>query len=196
MSQIKVAFIGQGGAGKTSLLMRIINNSFDSSINSTIGVNNFVLDVNFDDKVFHLILYDTAGQEIYGEVADFYLKNVDIIVVCFDPVLVQAEKSLLFWKEIANKFLPKNRQILVSTKADLWSEKNPLPSLVQKEDALPNKYGTFSYIRTSSVSGLNIGDLKNEICSVFVQNQINKSETNPNIVNLENAENNEKKCSC
>lgn len=168
--QIKVAFIGQASAGKSALITRMNKNTFESERVSTIGAHEDVkMNYNFEDREFTLKLLDTAGQEMYAEVAGFYIKTSDVAIVCFDPLLPKAEEQLKFWKDFINNFLPSNKQILVSTKSDLWSNSDPLPELVRNPETLPDKYNTSLYFETSSLNGNNVKDLMDAICRTFIE---------------------------
>lgn len=190
--KIKVAFIGQASAGKTALITRMAKNYFDEERNSTIGVQESKLQVNFEDQDFILDLLDTAGQERYAEITDFYIKSCDIAIVCFDPLLDKAEDQLKFWKNFIDRYLPKNKQILVSTKSDLWSNSSPLPELVKNPNSLPGKYNTSFYIETSSLNGKNINDLINEICHTYLESK----QSGDSVETLQPAENTDKSCRC
>lgn len=192
----KVTFIGQGGAGKSALIARMVDNTFDSTRRPTIGVQDFDLNVECNDQTISLLLCDTAGQEKWGKIAEFYIRDSDIIVVCFDPKLADAENQLKFWKDIADKHHSKEKQILVSTKSDLWYQNKPLPKLVENPDELPKRFGVFTYFETSSKSGSNVNDLKNGICQLFLNNQRSEKYVDNQTVDINNGANTEKKCSC
>lgn len=62
VTTLKLLVIGDSGVGKSSLLMRFIENSFDEDQGPTIGVDfkSTVIDVQ-GNKV-KLTIWDTAGQ--------------------------------------------------------------------------------------------------------------------------------------
>mmetsp|Transcript_530 Transcript_530/g.1698 ORF Transcript_530/g.1698 Transcript_530/m.1698 type:complete len:249 (-) Transcript_530:16-762(-) len=59
----KVLLIGDSGVGKSSLLKRFTEDTFDDALESTVGVDFKVKMVETDGKKVKLTLWDTAGQE-------------------------------------------------------------------------------------------------------------------------------------
>lgn len=191
---IKIALIGQSGAGKTSLINKIVKDSFGPG-SSTVGVGKAEKDIEYDNLSIHLIIYDTAGQEEYGPTADFYLRGVDLILICFDPKLDDAENKLKFWKEHADNRSTSKSQILVSTKSDLWSKEIPPPALVSNPESLHKKYQTRAYFQTSSLNGSGITELLQGLCQIFFENKRATSDDDDAPVDI-NKPIPKDKCSC
>jgi Ras-related protein Rab-6A len=61
----KVVFIGNPTAGKTSLLNRICHDKFIQNYDSTIGVDFFTKTIFYNESIFKIQLWDSAGQEKY-----------------------------------------------------------------------------------------------------------------------------------
>lgn len=57
----KIVFLGDQGVGKTSLILRFTQNSFDVKYMATIGIDFLTKTVYVDDKMVRLQLWDTAG---------------------------------------------------------------------------------------------------------------------------------------
>lgn len=62
LSKYKVVFIGDSGAGKTSLIKNFIYGTFDSSHNATIGIDFMAKTMYLDDRTVRLQIWDSAGQ--------------------------------------------------------------------------------------------------------------------------------------
>lgn len=59
-----IVILGDSAVGKSSLLHRFTEGTFDESRQSPLGIDFKVLNMNFDpDVVIKLLLWDTAGQE-------------------------------------------------------------------------------------------------------------------------------------
>ena len=62
----KIIFLGESGTGaKTSLISRIISNTFSFNISSTTGANYAMLSVQTKIGIIKLEIWDTPGQEKY-----------------------------------------------------------------------------------------------------------------------------------
>jgi small GTP-binding protein len=66
MHAIKCVVVGDGGVGKTSLLMSYTSNSFPVDYVPTI-FDNYNAPIMIEEKVYNLGLWDTAGQEEYDK---------------------------------------------------------------------------------------------------------------------------------
>ena len=73
-------FIGDSGVGKTSLIMRGTNGVFDSESNSTIGFSF----QRMKRQGLNLMIWDTAGQEMYRSMIKMYYRGVHAAVIVYD----------------------------------------------------------------------------------------------------------------
>lgn len=60
----QVVTLGEGGVGKTSLIMRYVYNVFSGTQQTTIGSSFVERDVVVEDTTYKLRLWDTAGQAL------------------------------------------------------------------------------------------------------------------------------------
>ena len=87
MKEFKVIFLGESGIGtKTSLIERIVENTFCENIYSTIGINSRHIKIKTNFGEIELILIDTAGQERFRSIIENYIKHKDIhcIILGYD----------------------------------------------------------------------------------------------------------------
>lgn len=126
MDKVKVAFIGDSGVGKTSLLKRRIDNSFeDEDTNPTIGASCLQITENVSGQNVDLVLWDTAGQEKYKALSPLYIKNSFAIVFVYAINDENSFKSIKKWYNIAMDSLDSIDPyfILVANKNDLEDKK-------------------------------------------------------------------------
>ena len=57
----KIVVLGDMNVGKSSLIKRLVNNTFNYEYKATIGVDFEVVKYNILQKVFNLQIWDTAG---------------------------------------------------------------------------------------------------------------------------------------
>lgn len=64
----KLVVVGDSGVGKTNLLGRFINDSFDFASKSTIGLDLTMKNMVIKEKRVRVQIWDTAGQERYRSI--------------------------------------------------------------------------------------------------------------------------------
>ncbi len=122
----KVILLGKTSVGKTSLLKRFINGTFNQNILSTIGYGFESKKIYYKNlkKYVTLNIWDTAGQERYSSIIELYYKNTDCILFIYD---LTDKSSLIninnYYESIKNK-LDVNKVLLciVGTKKDLYDQ--------------------------------------------------------------------------
>ena len=79
----KVLFIGDAGVGKSSILLRFTDDTFDQHLQSTIGVDFKVKMLRLRGKKIKLTIWDTAGQERFRTLTSSYYRGAQgIILTC------------------------------------------------------------------------------------------------------------------
>ena len=116
----KFLLVGDGGVGKTSLVHSLRDQTFDTSVESTVGVEFSILPVTIDDTNINLHIWDTAGQEVYRALSRSYYRDAIGVLLLFAFNDHQSFDSLEEWmSNIKSLCHPKARVILVGNKTDL-----------------------------------------------------------------------------
>ncbi len=117
----KIVFIGNPTAGKTSLLNRICNDKFQPNYDSTIGVDFFTKTVFFNETIFKLQLWDSAGQEKYRALIPSYIRGASIIFLIYDLNHHESFEAINNWLGFVNQYTNKEqvKLVLVGNKKDL-----------------------------------------------------------------------------
>jgi len=95
----KVVVLGESGVGKTSLLVRYVQNSFTIATKSTIGSDFLSKDVTVDGKPATLQIWDTAGQERYQGLGTSFYRGADGVIFVFDVTRKNTFEELAQWKK-------------------------------------------------------------------------------------------------
>ena len=82
--QLKLLLIGDSAVGKTSLLLRYMNDSFSTTFVTTIGIDFKVKTMSLDAQPVRLQIWDTAGQERFRTITTSYFRGAQGILLCFD----------------------------------------------------------------------------------------------------------------
>jgi len=117
----KIVFIGNPSTGKTSLLNRIVNDKFLPDYDSTIGVDFFTKTIYYNESIFKIQLWDSAGQEKYRSLIPSYIRGASIIFLIFDLSWRESFDAIKNWLGFVNQYANKDqiKLILVGNKTDL-----------------------------------------------------------------------------
>ena len=123
--KISVITLGDTGVGKTSIIKRIHDDSFQELMFSTYGMSDFFIERNYTKKNIKIALCfkDTAGQELYKELPLQYIRNSHIVLLVFSTIETLntiRERWYNFYKENAN--LEISKFILVGNKSDIFGD--------------------------------------------------------------------------
>ncbi|CAZ82537.1 unnamed protein product [Tuber melanosporum] len=83
---IKLLLIGPSSSGKTALLLRYVEDIFDTdNATATIGVDFKVKKLSVKGKLHRVFLFDTAGQERFRTLTSSYYRNAQGEVEKYAP---------------------------------------------------------------------------------------------------------------
>jgi len=119
----KVLMIGDAGVGKSSMLLRFTDDSFDDHIQSTIGVDFKVKHLDVAGKRIKLTIWDTAGQERFRTLTSSYYRGAQGVVLVYDVTRRDSFENLEQWLKEVKMYSPNNGEgvvkLLVGNKVDL-----------------------------------------------------------------------------
>lgn len=155
----KVVLLGAPAVGKTSLVIRFVQDRFKDEYITTLGADFLIKEVVFEElniKV-KLLIWDIGGQARWKDIRPTYLVGADGAIIIFDLTRKRTFTEVPDWLEDLNKFSQfeeKVPYVLVGNKHDL--EEFELRE-VSKEDI--NKYieeNKVQFFNTSAKSGENV----------------------------------------
>ncbi|XP_053518853.1 rho-related GTP-binding protein RhoD isoform X2 [Artibeus jamaicensis] len=80
---VKVVLVGDGGCGKTSLLMVFAEGAFPESYTPTV-FERLTVNLQMKGKPVHLQIWDTAGQVDYDRLRPLFYPDASVLLLCFD----------------------------------------------------------------------------------------------------------------
>ncbi|GKT36286.1 Small GTPase like protein [Aduncisulcus paluster] len=120
MTKYKLVFLGQGSAGKTSIINRFIYSRFDVLYHPTLGLDFLSKSVYLEDRVVNLQIWDTAGQEKFKALAASYVRDCVGAIVVYDITSRESFDSVRDWVEIVREKRGDEASIfIVGNKIDL-----------------------------------------------------------------------------
>ena len=155
---LKCVLLGNANAGKSSLVFRYIKNDFTSKCQTTVGCSFNSKELELDNKIVKLDIWDTAGQEKYRSLLPLYYKKAKLVLLCFDLSVYEPnlKKDLIYWfGQLDNNSEVEDRvTFFVGTKADIKCVEVDT-QLRELQDCYPG----IIYIETSAKEGTNISYL-------------------------------------
>jgi len=82
--QFKVVLLGEGRVGKTSLVLRYTQNTFDDKTQSTVQASFQTKRLNIDGQSVNLAIWDTAGQERFHALGPIYYRDANGALLVYD----------------------------------------------------------------------------------------------------------------
>lgn len=118
--QYKILILGDATVGKTSLLIRYIDNKFDADSLSTLGVDVRYKFITLNNKKIRMDIWDTAGQERFKNITKNYFKGAHAIIFVFDVNKKKTIEKLKFWFDNSDENVSKETvKIIVGNKIDI-----------------------------------------------------------------------------
>ena len=108
----KVVLLGESGVGKTCIIARFINNTFEENLISTTGASYAGKTMTFDEyegKSIKFEIWDTAGQEKYRSLTKIFYKDAGAAILVYDITRKESfEEIQKYWINQIKDFTPKN----------------------------------------------------------------------------------------
>ena len=144
MHSLKVVLVGDTKVGKSCILSRFVQGTFDRSMPATIGAA-------FLTKVIgnvRLQLWDTAGQEKFRSLAPMYYRSANVAILFFDLTNLESFQALNQWAtELEEKIMGEIKLFLVGNKVDLVDDRK----VTQEEaDEFCKNHNMVQYYETSA----------------------------------------------
>ena len=152
----KVLLLGDTDVGKSSLILRYTEETFNSKLVNSIGVDFKMKKKEIDGKIIKVQIWDTAGHERFRSITYSYYRGANAIIIVFDITDKKSFLSITEWLKQIEKHAKENVfKFLVGNKSDLTEERK-----VTFEEAkeYADKHD-LPYIETSAKEGININEL-------------------------------------
>ena len=79
----KFIVVGDAAVGKTALARRYTEGKFDETYKLTLGVDFFTKSVKVNGQKVKLVIYDTAGQEVFNFIRGLYFEGSAGAVIAY-----------------------------------------------------------------------------------------------------------------
>jgi len=137
-SSVKLVLLGEAAVGKSSLVLRFVNNDFQENKEPTIGAAFLTQKCNLPTRTIKFEIWDTAGQERFASLAPMYYRNAQSALVVYDLTKPTSLIKAKHWvAELQRQASPGIVIALVGNKLDLTNETIPSNTLGEDGDGEP-----------------------------------------------------------
>ncbi|EAX90711.1 small GTP-binding protein, putative [Trichomonas vaginalis G3] len=186
---IKLVLLGDSGVGKTSIVTQYVSGSAPENVNPTIGAAFVTKDVNIDGQNLELLIWDTAGQEVYRGLAPMYYRSALIAFIVYDVTKAETFDSVSYWIRELKTNVEENIVILVcGNKVDL-EDKRTVEFQTAQNMATEN--GAL-YAETSATTGTGVSRMFQVAISTLLKQRVPGPPTQDGRVNLEDGKKKDK----
>ena len=168
IEDIKLITLGNSTVGKSSFMIKYIDNSFTFNYTTTLGVDFKQKKIKLKNgKDVRLRIFDTAGQERYRAVSASFIKKADGVILMYDISDLDSFEAVDNWiksiREIGKEKLP---IILVGNKCDLSDDERKI-SLKEGQDKA-NEF-QIPFYETSCKDGINIKEALEKLIDDIIE---------------------------
>jgi len=120
----KILIIGDSGVGKSCLMLRFTDDTFNEKQLATIGVDFKVKYMKEQGKKLKLAVWDTAGQERFRTLTSSYYRGAQGVILVYDVTQRETFDNLRHWlEEVRTHSTNENAiKMLVANKVDLVND--------------------------------------------------------------------------
>jgi len=156
----KVALIGDSATGKTSILLRFIDDYFTEDTKSTIGVDFKIVSLLLDPKVYaKMQIWDTCGSERFKSLTSSFIKTCSAFILVFDLTRTSTFQNIEHWIRTIKENTSPKFLILIGNKSDLVEQR-----ALNKEFILEYcQKHFFNYLEISAKNNSNIEIMFKEV---------------------------------
>lgn len=154
----KVALVGEGGVGKTSLIKQFVYKKFDDRYIKTLGTNivkkDIILTEGDREIDVHLQIWDVLGQRSFEAIIQSAFRGVNGVILVCDLTNKASLPGMYTWIDYAYTYSNKVSFVFAANKSDI-----PNPQISTEEfQTFTRRFKSPGYV-TSAKMGTNVEQL-------------------------------------
>lgn len=170
---MKLLLVGDSGVGKSCLLLRFVEDKFNPSFITTIGIDFKIRTIESNGKKIKLQVWDTAGQERFRTITTAYYRGAMGIVLIFDVTDSRTFENVENWFQTVTQHANEDAQIfLVGNKCD--DEVNRQVSKEQGQELAAKL--NIPFLEASAKNNSNVDSIFYELASIIQEKHVEEPE--------------------
>ena len=165
--KFKILIIGDSIVGKTSMLLKYVDNRFPETHIATIGAEYKIKTLTTDKYKINLNIWDTAGQERFRAITKSFFNNANGIIFVYDITDKKTFDNVKNWIK-DSEYYGQFESVLCGNKVDLEKEKRQVKFDTLKEFGLKKKMEVFE---TSAKDGTNLEQAFQKLADLIVKSK-------------------------
>ena len=180
----KVVLLGEGCVGKTSLLLRYVEDKFNTKHISTNQASFLTKKLNIEGRRVNLSIWYTAGQEKFHALGPIYYRSSNGAILVYDITDVDSFQRIKSWVKELRKMLGTDVcLVIVGNKTDLEKDRNVS---IEEAEEYASKVGA-SHFQTSAKQNEGIEDMFISLTQKMLD-RVTEQEQQNNTLNRQNSQ--------
>ncbi|MCX6853300.1 MAG: hypothetical protein NTV80_00165, partial [Verrucomicrobia bacterium] len=176
LNEVRLVLVGRGGAGKTSLVQRLVKNRFDPAEEETPGIAlcDWVMKGCAGEPVTAHV-WDFAGQMITHSMHRYFLSHRTVYLLVLTQREDMAGEDAAYWLKLIESYGTERQAdggrtsppvLLVLNKSDQAAVKLDRGALLERHPAV------IGFVETDCQSGRGIEELRSRLCQLMDEPQV------------------------
>lgn len=175
--------VGDSGVGKSCMLLRFVDQQYNETYISTIGVDFRIKTLHVAGKKVKLQIWDTAGQERFRTITSSYYRGAHGVMIVYDSTSQNSFSNVKQWLHEITRYAGDHvEKVLVANKCDQTTRKEVNYTTGKQ---LADDLG-INFTETSAKSGSNINELFLNFANQLLKNKEHTHTVIDKKVNISN----------
>ena len=151
---MKLLIVGDSGVGKTCILLRVVNDSFDSKYIPTVGIDYRTKPLNFQNEKIKLQIWELSGRRKFLDYVGCHFNGAIGVVFVYDVTNEESFRNINKWFQFVNECAADHsiRKLLLANKCDMDHER----VISRREGINMAKQLNADFLETSAKLNINI----------------------------------------
>lgn len=160
---VKLVLLGDGRVGKTSILNKYINDTFNDKQEMTVNCSFYEKNIEFNGVKYTFCLWDTAGQEKFNALTNIYYRDAKGAILVYDVTMKESFSKVEKWYQELMVFNPSTVISVAGNKIDtnhIEVDKKEVSDFCESRDV--------DHVYTSAKTGEGLDDIFYKVAQKIV----------------------------